>query len=143
MQRRVQIVGFCHISKPVDNRNLIIEVCDSLGELIRTRATRMDGRLHNRAEIRAEQLAVMLDGEFTGEFEDAFTLTASVISVNERLNGTMIPLGSFVRSDDGYRYFKSRAITGCDSRNRLTLDEQSVDVLKTNIDKWTESFSNV
>lgn len=142
MERRIRVVGFCHISKPVDNRNLIIEVCDSLDKLIRTRVTRMNGRLHHRAEIRAEQLAIMQDGEFTGEFEDAFTLTASVISINEGLNGTTIPLGSFLRSDAGYRYFKARAITGPDARNRLSLDEQSIDVLKANIDKWAEAVSS-
>lgn len=143
MERRIRIVGYCRVSKPVDNQEIAIEVYDGLDKLICTRATRLHRIRHRRAEIRAEQLAIMLDGEFTGEFEDAYTLTASVISANEKLNGTMIQLGSFLRSGAEYRYFNPRAITGADPDNRLSLDEESIAILKANINKWVGSPSNI
>jgi len=142
MKRRIAVVGVCRISKPVKNENLIVEVYDDLNQLIRTRPIRLPGRPYLRAEVRAEQLAIMKDGEYTGEFEDGVALTAVVISTSKQLDGTMIQLGCFIPTETGLRYFKSRAIIGADPKNRLALDHESIGALSANIGKWMERLSN-
>jgi len=142
MKRRIAIVGVCRVSKPVKDEDMIVEVYDDLNELVRTRPTRMAGRTSLRAEIRAEQLAIMKDGKYTGEFEAGAAFTAVVISSNENLDGTTFQLGCFIPTDSGYRYYNPRSIIGPELKNRRVLNSESIDVLSTNIGKWMERLTN-